>query len=510
MDEKIVLDKKEKKAVRKLVGFIVIPFIMIMIHNAFVGLYLSIFGNSLAYGGLKNYPVYNLIAKQSFTLIFMIILIYLWAAPMIKFLKNPTVKLRDKLRKKIKNRYRDMGLFFLMSLVATAFFCFLRSDITNELFIKEVLPALIFAFFAQVGIALSYVDYLLYEMPEFMNILYKDEELFEPKTAFSVPVYLKITLLVLVCAIIPSVLIYIGTYWMQLSFEIHVNMFQRLFFICMVMLLTGLGFIFNGLQKPLDALIKKMHRVSKGDYDVKTKIYFSDEISKLKLGFNEMLDGLKEREEIKGTFGRYMSIEIARELLKSGKVNLGGEEIQAAVMFCDIRNFTPLSEKLTPPDVVAFLNDYFSYITPPITANNGVISKFIGDAVMVIYTPALGSTDYASDALRSAIGMRKALAEFNAASKVPANVLFGIGIQTGNLVAGNVGTTARLEYTFIGDTVNIASRLESKTKELGTDILITKSVMDEVGKECGDFNFESVGHVQLKGKSKPLELYKVV
>ena len=187
MDEKIILAKQEKKSVRKLINFIMIPFIMIFVYDAFAGLYLSVFGDALTYGGLKNYPVYNLIVKQLFTLIFMVSLFLIWAAPMRKFLKNPTIGLKNKLRKKIQNRYRDMGLFFLLSLSATALYCFFKGDIANDIFIKEALPALIFAFFAQAAISLSYVDSFIYNMPEFMNLLYKGEELFEPKTAFSVP-----------------------------------------------------------------------------------------------------------------------------------------------------------------------------------------------------------------------------------------------------------------------------------------------------------------------------------
>jgi len=119
--------------------------------------------------------------------------------------------------------------------------------------------------------------------------------------------------------------------------------------------------------------------------------------------------------------------------------------------------------------------------------------------------------NYAADSVRAALAMRQALAAFNASGKSPGEVRFGIGVQTGGLVAGNIGTLARLEYTFIGDTVNIASRLESKTKELGTDILISKSVLDKIGGILdGEAKFEGVGLIPLKGKAEPIELYKVL
>jgi len=253
----------------------------------------------------------------------------------------------------------------------------------------------------------------------------------------------------------------------------------------------------------LSILIEKMRRVSGGDYDVKTRVYFSDEIARLKAGFNEMVDGLKERAELQDTFGKYLSIEIARELIKNKKVNLGGEDIEAAVMFCDIRNFTPLSETMDAVGVVEFLNNYFRFVTPAITAHNGVINKFIGDAIMAVYTPLLGSGHYASDAVRAALEMRAALAEFNASGKAPVPVKFGIGIHSGRLVAGNIGTLSRQEYTFIGDTVNTASRIEGITKGSGYSLLVSQAVMDQLVEPQG---FDFLGEKPLKGRA-PMAVY---
>jgi adenylate cyclase len=280
-------------------------------------------------------------------------------------------------------------------------------------------------------------------------------------------------------------------------------------FISSALLLNGLSSIYNGIQLPLNGLIDKMRRVAGGEF-VKTRIYFSDEVANLKAGFNDMVDGLKEREELQDTFGKYLSIEIARELINNKKVNLGGEDMEAAVMFCDIRNFTPLSETMSASSLVEFLNNYFHYITPPIKEHNGVINKFIGDAVMAIYTPMLGSADYAADAVRAAAAMRRALAEYNASGKAPGKVEFGIGIHCGKLVAGNIGTAARLEYTFIGDTVNVASRLESKTKDFKTDIIVSEAAMEKArGSLGGAIIFEPLGKTALKGKAETMELYKV-
>jgi len=238
-------------------------------------------------------------------------------------------------------------------------------------------------------------------------------------------------------------------------------------------------------------------------------VLYADELGQLKGHFNQMLDGLVERDHIKDTFGRYVSLEIAEKIMKSGKVNLAGEEIQATVLFSDIRGFTPMSEKLPPVELIRFLNEYFTYVTKPISENKGVINKFMGDAVMAIFSPVFGVEDHQAAALRAALGMREALKAFNAQSKYP-EVFFGVGVHSGGLVAGNVGTVERLEYTVLGDTVNVASRIESQTKTAATQILLSEATVK--GLERNNFpgiNFIECPAVLMKGKSAPMVLYKV-
>jgi adenylate cyclase len=262
------------------------------------------------------------------------------------------------------------------------------------------------------------------------------------------------------------------------------------------------------VQAPVSALVRRMKAVAAGDFSCKTSVFYADELGQLKGHFNMMLDGLVERDHIKDTFGRYVSLEIADKIMKSGKVNLAGEEIQATVLFSDIRGFTPLSEKIPPQELIRFLNEYFTYITKPIADNKGVINKFIGDAVMAIFSPVFGVEDHREAAVRSALGMRRALAEFNALDKHP-QVSFGVGLHSGGLIAGNVGTESRLEYTVLGDTVNVASRIETQTKAAATEILLSQNVLDGLSRN----NFPGVTFVEcapviMKGKSKPMVLYK--
>ena len=263
------------------------------------------------------------------------------------------------------------------------------------------------------------------------------------------------------------------------------------------------------VQAPVSALVRRMKAVAAGDFNCKTSVLYADEFGQLKGHFNLMLDGLVERDKIKDTFGRYVSLEIAEKIMKSGRVNLAGEEIQATVLFSDIRGFTPMSEGLPPVELIRFLNEYFAYITKPIADNKGVINKFIGDAVMAIFSPVFGVEDHQAAGLRAALGMREALQAFNAQKRHP-EVLFGVGLHSGGLVAGNVGTEARLEYTVLGDTVNVASRIESQTKDAATQILVSEALVNGVDENrFPGFAFIECAPVLMKGKSRPMTLYKV-
>ncbi|OGS11700.1 MAG: hypothetical protein A2234_08340 [Elusimicrobia bacterium RIFOXYA2_FULL_58_8] len=488
-----------------------IPIILAVVNSTFFKMAMTALtgmprGNSG--GNLVNVTLGSHYIGASFGFSFgiMTLLVYLWGRPAYLYIANPDERLKDKIRRRLGNIYRDAFLMVLGVQCLSLGIAFLAPGTISG---AEYAAAGV-SFLAQAALLVVYIDAHLSKQKLLMEALYSAQELARLRPGFALPIYIRIAALIVGFAILPFMLIYLA-FLNRVPWDNFSGEFVMLLFISSALLLNGLSSIYNGIQLPLDGLIAKMKRVSGGDYGVKTRIYFSDEVALLKAGFNEMTEGLREREELRNTFGRYMSIEVARQLLKNKKVHLGGEHLEAAVMFCDIRNFTPLSENLSAARLVEFLNHYFSYITPPITANSGVISKFIGDAVMAVYTPMMGSENYAADAVRAALAMRRALAEFNASGKGPGPVQFGIGIQTGGLVAGNIGTLSRLEYTFIGDTVNIAARLESKTKDLGTDILISRLVLEKVGGTLdGEARFESVGPVALKGKAEPLELYKVL
>jgi len=280
--------------------------------------------------------------------------------------------------------------------------------------------------------------------------------------------------------------------------------------VAVVFILGYCEMLYRSITWPLTELATKMRRGSEGDFEAKTSVLSDDEFGRIKGHFNVMVRDLAERERIRDTFGKYVSGEIAKQLIGSGKIELGGESIEATILFSDIRNFTSMSETMSAPEVVSFLNDYFAKITVPIMEHRGVINKFIGDAVMAVFAPQFGSEAHADDCFQAILGMRKALEEYNMRRHKDDAIRFGVGVHTGLLVAGNIGTEKRLEYTLIGDTVNIASRIESQNKELDSTVLVSKEFFEKVSAERTEGHaFERFEDIRVKGKEKTLTLFKL-
>jgi adenylate cyclase len=178
------------------------------------------------------------------------------------------------------------------------------------------------------------------------------------------------------------------------------------------------------------------------------------------------------------------------------------------VMFSDIRSFTSLAERSAPADVFAFLNSYFSAMVEVINAHDGTIDKFGGDSIMAVWGAPLDDPEHAAKAVRCAVAMRAALAEFNLARVKEGGepIAIGIGLHTGPVISGTLGTKERAEYTVIGDTVNTAARLEGLTKDMQTDIVASDATVQHSG---GVANFVPAGDFSVKGRTKTIAVYRV-
>ncbi len=265
------------------------------------------------------------------------------------------------------------------------------------------------------------------------------------------------------------------------------------------------------ISNPLRRLTAASEQIGQGNFDITLKSKARDELGVLTKSFTSMAKGLAERERLKDTFGRFINKNIAEKAAR-GELELGGENKQVTIFFSDIRSFTAISEKLEPAEVVEFLNEYMTRMVECVNKTNGVVDKFIGDAIMAIWGAPESSGSPAQDALncvRAALMMRAALREYNkdrGGDKRPI-IKIGCGINSGPVIAGQIGSKSRMEYTCIGDAVNFASRTESLNKPLGTDILITEDTYNLIREHVA---VEPMPTVTVKGKEKPQRLYAVV
>jgi class 3 adenylate cyclase len=277
----------------------------------------------------------------------------------------------------------------------------------------------------------------------------------------------------------------------------------------LLLLAVALSFVFAGtVTQPLRALVAGTRAVERGDLDVKIKVSTRDELGQLADSFNEMTSQLREKERVKALFGRYLPKAVAeRALSQQGEIQLGGELKEVVILFSDIRGFTSLSERLSPPEVVAMLNDYYTRMIDVLFDHDGTLDKTIGDAIMAVFGAPVADPDAVPKALRTALGMMRALEAFNrdrkAAGAEPIQI--GIGVNVGGVVAGNLGSIKQLSYTVIGDEVNLASRMCSNAK--AGQILVTEAVYRRAK---WAFEFNALEPIRVKNVSHPVQVYEVL
>jgi adenylate cyclase len=220
-----------------------------------------------------------------------------------------------------------------------------------------------------------------------------------------------------------------------------------------------------------------------------------------------MTAGLAERDRVRDLLGKVVSPEIAAQLLQSD-LQLGGEEREVTVLFSDLRDFTALSERLPPAEVLALLNRYLDRMSAVVERHGGVIDKYIGDAIMALFGAPVAAPDAAARALAAARAMAAALDQLNAelAAEGRPPLALGIGINTARVIAGNMGSRSRLNYTVIGDGVNLAARLEALTKDpaYGTRILVSGATAAAAGATSG---LRPLGPVTVKGRTEPVPVF---
>lgn len=295
------------------------------------------------------------------------------------------------------------------------------------------------------------------------------------------------------------------------AFEAVVQTRRRNVQISIIVLTAALLVVFffsRTLTIPIVRLVQATRRIEAGKFDVHIEPTSRDEVGTLTRSFLSMARGLQERERIKTTFGKFVNPKIVERALASD-LELGGEDRVCTILFTDLRNFTGLSENQEPSEVVGLLNSYFTAMVDCVHQLGGVVDKFIGDAIMAHWGALENTENDVANAVEAALRMRAALTEFNKQHTRDGRppVRFGCGINTGHVIAGQIGSTSRLEYTVIGDAVNLASRIEYLNKLFGTDILISRYAYEEVRHL---FRFARTQPIEIKGKANPEVVYAVL
>jgi len=269
--------------------------------------------------------------------------------------------------------------------------------------------------------------------------------------------------------------------------------------------LFGASAIARSVTRPVQQLVAATRRVQKGDYGGAVEADRVDEIGELATAFNHMTQGLAERDQVRDMLGKVVDPAVAEELL-SKDLKLGGEEREVTILFTDIRGFTALSERQRPSDLLNLLNRYLTCMTDVIEAEGGVIDKYIGDAIMALFGAPLAHGDDAERAIRAALAMGHELARLNqelTALGLP-EIATGIGINTGLVVAGNMGSAHRLNYSVIGDGVNLASRIEGLTRFYGVPLIVSEST----AAAAPEFIYRELDRVRVKGKQEPVRIFE--
>ncbi len=351
-------------------------------------------------------------------------------------------------------------------------------------------------------------------------VFFPDGDLSAVRNAPRFPVRARLLAIFFLVSIVPLTLLAVLSYTRALSLvgadaaaagEAVDGLRLIILFIVAVGIVAAVGlsiFAANSVAAPLKDVENAIAEVERGRLDGHAPVVSTDEIGAVAEGFNRMLHGLREREFVKETFGKYVTPEIRDEIL-AGRISGEGELKEVTVLFADIRDFTPWVEATAPRDVVHDLNEYFTEMAEAIRDHRGLVLQFIGDEIEAVFGAPIASRDHAAMAVRAALDMRGRLRAWNArreAAGKPA-LRHGIGIHTGTVLAGNIGGAERLSYALVGDPVNLASRIQGLTKDFKVDILISEATRKSIDAATA---VEELPAVRVKGRAEEVNVYKVV
>ncbi|MBN1378970.1 MAG: HAMP domain-containing protein [Gammaproteobacteria bacterium] len=279
-------------------------------------------------------------------------------------------------------------------------------------------------------------------------------------------------------------------------------------FMCLLASLLAY-FMSRRLSLPIQNLMEATRAIDRGDLDVRISDRRNDEIGFLIDGFNSMAEGLLRKSQVEQIFSRYVSKNVASKVLANlDEVRLGSQHVEATVLFADIVGFTAMAERLQPAEVSSLLNEYFSYISTACRLYGGVVDKFIGDCVMLVFGAVENDADHSFNAVCCALLIQKMIKKLNQQRRKDGHpeVHFRIGINSGSMLAGNLGSDERMEYTVVGDAVNLASRLCYAAQP--GQIILREDLYKQLHNSEGIYA-TAQGCLPIRGKSQPVTVYDV-
>ncbi|MDQ6970651.1 MAG: adenylate/guanylate cyclase domain-containing protein [Mariprofundus sp.] len=258
------------------------------------------------------------------------------------------------------------------------------------------------------------------------------------------------------------------------------------------------------MSEPIEMLAVAAAKVSDGDYQVQLKVSGNDELSDALRQFNVMVRALAHKEALRDVFGRYLNPKLVSDVFESADVDMSSRRQEVSVLFADMVNFAPFSESTDTSKVVAVLNQYFELFHHIISHFGGHVDKYIGDAVMVVFNHPLADEQHARRAAMAALAMAVACQKLATQGHDGEPIRFRFGLNCGQAIVGNIGAVQRLEYTVIGDAVNVASRMTGLGD--GNELIMSRQTFDLLG---ADFNFDSIGMCDIKGLKHAMEVGRV-
>lgn len=309
---------------------------------------------------------------------------------------------------------------------------------------------------------------------------------------------------------------YLGTVGADISaLEVHQTI-NRLFIyslgaflLSLVLAMLAAAFLAKHATKALVSLQMATKEIAKPNFEYRVDLKTNDEFEELASSLNQMCEQLQEKEKLKIGFAHYVSKHVLERIIKEkGATKLEGEKRKITVLFSDIRGFTRIAEQFSPEEVVKLLNEYFKVMLEVIFKHNGMLDKLVGDGIMAEFGAPIDDPEQEKNAVLTAIEMVEKLKSLNEKWRAEGKptIDIGVGVHTGEAIVGSVGTEERMEYTAIGDTVNIASRLQVISKEKKLPIIISESTYKPIKHQ---FSFEEIGPVTLQGRVQSIKVFTI-